>query len=460
MADERSNYYDPPADDLDLEEMDESLDEVVEERSAVGGPVPCEFLTGRAGTGKSYQLQRRERCLLTATTGIAAVNLSSVTLNSVLKYFDTDSMRDIYQTGFLTRTLHGIAQEYDRIAIDEGSMMNGDQLDLLYRGAEEANRYADIKEPLGILLVGDFAQLPPIKAKWAFEASCWEQFARNTVRLDKVWRQDTGPFLDALNQAREGLGYDCAETLEAAGITWHTSRDQAFHGTTILPKNDMVNRHNYDVLDRLAGKAFRVTARRWGKQRPEWGQNKRTHEWGIPPESEFKLGAYVMCLANTPDFRVVNGDCGEIVDRDASAKPAWVDVRLIRTERVERIFKIVRGVEVKERPLGGSFLTIPRGEDFGEWIEEPHYRSARRRFVHGQVEYLPLRLAWASTVHKAQGLTLDRVQVDVRDQFFGSAAMTYVALSRCRTLAGLRIVGQRERFAAQIRMEPKVRGWL
>lgn len=443
---------------------DPSLSEIVDEAAAPPA-VPCEFLTGKAGTGKSYQLVARAMaessyCLRTATTGIAAVNLGAVTLNSALKYFDTESMRECYHTGFLTRTLHDIAKEYRWIAIDEGSMMDGAQLDLLYHGVEEANRYSDIDAPLGILLVGDFAQLPPIRAKWAFEANCWDRFAEHTTRLEKVWRQDTGLFLDALNMAREGRGGDCAATLDAAGVTWHTSRDQEFRGTTILPKNDMVNRHNKDVLDRSPGKAFGVASRRWGKQRSEWGESRRTHEWGIPPLAEFKIGAYVMCLANTPDFSIVNGDCGTVVDRDAAERPGWLDVELVRTGRVERVWKIVRAVEVSQRPEDWSGITISRGDDYGGWIAEQHYRAARRRYVLGQIEYLPLRLAWASTVHKAQGLTLDRVQVDVRDQFFGAAAMSYVALSRCRTLEGLRIVAQREIFAGRIRMEPKVRGWL
>jgi ATP-dependent DNA helicase PIF1 len=80
--------------------------------------------------------------------------------------------------------------------------------------------------------------------------------------------------------------------------------------------------------------------------------------------------------------------------------------------------------------------------------------------VEGQVQFWPVRLAYASTVHKSQGLSLDRIQCDIRDQFFGQPAMAYVALSRCRTLAGLRIVGQRERFIRQCNTDARVRRWL
>jgi ATP-dependent exoDNAse (exonuclease V) alpha subunit len=84
----------------------------------------------------------------------------------------------------------------------------------------------------------------------------------------------------------------------------------------------------------------------------------------------------------------------------------------------------------------------------------------KRRYVEGQVEMWPVRLAYASTIHKSQGLSLDRAQVDIRDHFFASPAMAYVALSRCRTLAGLRIVGQRERFVKNCNVDVRVRPWL
>jgi ATP-dependent exoDNAse (exonuclease V) alpha subunit len=84
----------------------------------------------------------------------------------------------------------------------------------------------------------------------------------------------------------------------------------------------------------------------------------------------------------------------------------------------------------------------------------------KRRFVEGQVEMWPVRLAYASTVHKSQGLSLDKLQVDVRDHFFSQPAMIYVALSRCRTLEGLRVVGQRERFIKQCTIDERVRPYL
>ena len=171
---------------------------VVEEEAVVpSGAVPCEFLCGRAGSGKTFEVLRRCRDddgygILTATTGIASVNLGAVTLNSLLGYFDSASMRDAFLSGRLSRALHELALEYRWLIVDEVSMMAADQLDILHRAVEEANRYRDVRRPLGILLVGDFAQLPPIRARWAFDADCWPLFAANTTRLTKVWRQDDG----------------------------------------------------------------------------------------------------------------------------------------------------------------------------------------------------------------------------------------------------------------------------
>lgn len=441
----------------DLAPLDVPSEDIAADRPSTA-PV-CEFWTGRAGTGKSYQLAKMaadtpHSVLVTATTGIAAVNLGAVTLNSILGYFDTDSMRDSFLSGRLTRMLHVIAREYPALAVDEGSMMAGEQLDLLYRTTEEVNQYRDVPRSLRLILVGDFAQLPPIRARWAFDADCWRHFAANVTRLTRVWRQMDGPFLDALNFAREGRGADSAAVLSAAGCRWHTSVAIEFDGTTILPINKAVNRYNDVALDRVPGPRFCVTSRRWGRQRAEWGENKRTHEWGIPLRAEFKVGAYVMCLANQQDFTVVNGDCGHITEYDETR--GAITVKLLRTGAEVSLGRIIRNVESADKPEGFSGART----DGIEWTPYDHFRRDARRYVRGQIEFYPLRLAYASTVHKAQGLTLDKVQIDIRDNFFGQPAMLYTAVSRCRTLEGIRLVGQRERYAMQCKCDVRVIPWL
>jgi ATP-dependent DNA helicase PIF1 len=434
----------------------EALQEYREDRE-----VPCQRLIGCAGTGKTFTLMARTRedptyGLLTATTGIASVNLGTVTINSVCRYYDTASLRDIYLTGRLTRTLHDVALRYRRLIIEEYSMAEGAQLDLWYRGVQEANRNLDVVHPLGILLVGDLAQLPPVSGDWVFHADCWPRFAEHTERLEHVYRQDGGPFLDALNLLRAGQGGPASEVLLAAGATWHTQLDSEFDGTTILPVNENVRRYNEMALDRVPGPRLRVLSRRWGQQRPEWGENQRTHEWGIAPVQEFKIGALVMLLANTPDFTMVNGDTGHIVSFDNDV----FTVHLLRTDADVELRRIVRHVDQSDRPDDWQGESIHRIEDEGGYIPQRHYRGRAKKYVLGQVEWHPMRLAAASTVHKTQSLTLDRIQVDVRHWTMNKPSMVYVAFSRVRTLEGLRIVGSKDRFIKQCTVAPEVQPWL
>lgn len=443
------------------QEQEQGLEEVQQVSEEL--PVSCARLIGCAGTGKSYTLLQRTQAdpsygVITATTGIAAVNVGGITINSTLRYSDLASLRDAYLTGRLARTLHPLAKEYRWLIIEEYSMAEAAALDIWYRGVQEANRYADVEEPMGILLVGDLAQLPPISRSWCFGAQHWKEFADNTHRLTTVYRQDTGPFLDALNLARLGQGGPAAEILTQAGVRWNDARQFDFPGTTILPKNEMVNKHNQMMLDTVKGRVIQVQARRWGMQRSEWGQNQRTKEWGIPQQLTLKVGALVMVLANAPDFSFVNGDCGLVEGYDPDHQ--CFQVRLRRTGKVMEIPVIVRSYDYSEKPDGWEGITISAREDSGEYIQRHHFRGRVRRYVTGQIEYFPLRLCYASTTHKSQSLTLDSVQIDFRDFFFSHAAMLYTALSRCRTLAGLRLVGSAEKFVKQCNMATEVLPWI
>ena len=127
------------------------------------------------------------------------------------------------------------------------------------------------QQPMGLTLVGDFAQLPSIKARWAFEATCWPEFAAHTTRLTKMWRQDQAEFLDALQAARMGDGARAASILSSCGVQWHTSLDISFDGTTIIPKNDACDRFNWIALERVAG-------RDGGRGIPQMGQAARRME--------------------------------------------------------------------------------------------------------------------------------------------------------------------------------------
>ena len=157
-----------------------------------------------------------------------------------------------------------------------------------------------------------------------------------------------------------------------------------------------------------------------------------------------------MILSNQlPDFDYVNGDCGHLEGYESGE----MQVRLVRNGNVVAVPRLVRSASSKDKPSGFS------GAREEGYVARPH-RDAKGRYVEGQVEYFPLRLAYGSTVHKSQGLSLDRCQVDFRNSFFRQPAMLYVALSRVRTLEGLCLVGDRERFISSCNADPKVAPWL
>lgn len=452
------------------------------------GNVPCEFITGAAGTGKTY-LQKKaieddpSYGILCATTGIAAINLGATTLNSVLKFFDTNSLRDRFNRGTLAAVLHRLAKKYKAIVIDEISMMDAIQLDLIFQALREVNNYQDMQEKnrqMKLILTGDFCQLPPVKAKFVFEAECWEHFERNTTKLTKIWRQEDSGFLEALGYARAGQGKQCVQKLIDLGVTFVPQTIHNFNGTTILPVNTTVDNFNFSALLNVPGTSYTLRRRAWGEQSGEWKN--------IPEELKLKDGCYVMVLNNdteTGTFSYANGDCGVVQSKDVDGT-VWV--KLSRTEKLVGIKPIIRykpishedgkklgldpfhegkGVEGQE----GWSPRIPHlfcnndcgwdvlGRRNGMW-GFPSYSCSAGVFNVGAVEFYPLRLAYATSVHKSQGLTLDRCQIDCRHAFFGEPGMAYVALSRCRTPKGLTIAGTPDTLAERIKVDPKVVRWL
>lgn len=417
-------------------------------------PVRCGFTTGAAGCGKTYHWRERIRNdpsegVLCATTGIAGVNLGTVTINSLLRYFDTESLINAYVSGRLVSRLARIAIKHRNLIVDEGSMMPAEQLDTFYQAVQEANRRKMVTkvnpDGLGIVFVGDFCQLPPIKARWAFEAECWPRFEEGLMRLEKNWRQADEEFLAAINYLRAGEGIDGAQMLKQTVAEFSSALDLHFPGTTIMAKNDEVDRFNWQALQRVKGEKFAVNSRRWHMAKPPG-------EWkNIPDRLELKIGAYVMILANdTREFTYANGDCGLIVGRDSSS----IQVRLARNDEVVEIGTIERKVH---SPDSDDFDDdIPKEPTWGE----PWFDEIAEKYCVGSVRYVPLRLAWASTVHKSQGLTLDRVQLDLRNHFFSQPAMAYVSVSRCRTPEGLRIVGGAELLAKRCKIDPRVQRWV
>ena len=305
-------------------------------------------------------------------------------------------------------------------------------------------------------------QLPPIKAKWAFEAECWPMFEAETERLTKCWRQTDARFLEAVNHIRSGRGMVGATLLHQMGVEFVKHADTSFTGTTIIAKNEAVDSFNWLCHSKIPGVPTLVTSTRWmtlGRHSPS--------EWNlIPTELRLKNNAYVMILSNdTPDFTYVNGDCGHIVDY--SPESQTFKIRLIRNLEEVSIGKITRHVTQKEPP--DELLTSHPGvseDDLRELDREPgapYWNPNLGRsglWVVGALTYFPMKLAYASTVHKTQGLTLDKVQIDLNQNFMSAPGMCYVGISRCKTPAGLRIVGSPALLGSRVKTDPQVMRWL
>lgn len=503
-------------------------------------------ISGTAGVGKTLVAKQIMAevpgTVLAATTGIASVNLGEgTTINSLLKYFDTADLQQKYTDGVLLRMINKLrVSGVSRILIDEKSMLSGQQLTLIARAVRESNeggvyaleqvggddddreredgrgdapsnakkKYADLPH-LGITLVGDFGQLPPvpdedrvtgkkIPIQFAFESPEWPIFAGASTTLQTIYRQDAKDFVAALHavrlaQVQQALQFFTPQRFSA-------SQDDRFEGTTIFAKNDAVDRYNMLRLDQLHGAVLVAKSIRTGTQRGDWKL--------IPETLVLKEGALVMLLANRRTYDDVedskgslvyaNGDLATLVGKNTTG--AWV-ARLQRNGRSEVVYPIVRQNTIPLEPgrrkaikeeikrdlevLGHDVTAIDVERDESD---ETSYIGAlaaaddregmaqdefKRRLaacitedgkgkseIIGTITYMPLRAAYGCTVHKTQGLTLDRVQVNIRDWMFKQPGMLFVALSRARSIDGLRIIGDQMGFVERCKLEPRVKNWL
>ena len=407
---------------------------------------------------------------LAATTGIAALNLGGTTINALLGYFDTKSLMDKYTTGSLTARLGRLWRAgVRRIVLDEVSMLDGDQLTYLVKGIEEVNergyvigKWRDEEDgpppQMGLTLVGDFAQLRPVEGIYAWESGEWGRFAGETITLTEIRRQQDRAFVEVLRQARVGNGKAVVEFFgdQLCGVT-----DDHFDGPTLLATNAAVDRYNWIRMQKVVGRELFFESTREGRQRSEWGDPKKPpNTWGVPLRLHLKVGTLVMILANQrvegpppQPFLFVNGDLGTVVDTETTPSGDHTCyVQLHRNGRVVEVTYIRREVlepidSARRREL------IDQGKT--------HLMSENRKYeIVGWVEYMPLRVAYASTVHKSQGLSLDKVQVNVKEHFFKTPGMLYVALSRARTAAGLRLVGSAAAIIERCAVDPRLKPWL
>lgn len=396
---------------------------------------PRTFITGGAGSGKTHYIKHLLKDYLrTATTGVAALNLTegggeeALTINSVLGYSTSESLRLlINQTETrqkIWEKLRQIKAFYRGLVIDEISMMSAVDLDIIAGLCLEAR--------LPLVVVGDFAQLPPVVPgagrlvgeHYAFRAKCWPDFRNNTVILNRQERQKGDPaFAQALNLIRGGEETTAISLLEQGNAAFADGIDPDFPGMTLVYSNETRDRYNREQYEKLPGPETRFYRTPLVHPGYRW-EDLDISDAAIPPQVSLKIGTKVMFTTNSwirsadgnPKLEYANGDTGIVT----CLGPVSAEVKRDRDGQLIPVKPFTRTIWDLLRPS-------PNRE--GKIVYPPK----------GEVTFMPLHPAWACTVHKAQGLTLDRVQIDVSDLCRSqTAALAYVAASRCRTAAGIR----------------------
>jgi ATP-dependent exoDNAse (exonuclease V) alpha subunit len=372
------------------------------------------FITGRAGTGKSTLLRyfkdhTKKSVVVCAPTGIAALNVEGQTIHSLFTL--PPKLLDNYD---IKRAYNGIYKRIDTIIIDEISMVRADLFDAIDMFMRLNGR--EPKEPFGgvqVILFGDLYQLPPVvendmggvmnkiyDSPYFFDSKIMKHFDFDIITLTKVYRQKDISFIEFLDKVR--LGNIDTETLEF--INKKVDEKKIEDSIIVTPTNKVANFINHEKLNKLPSELFTYKAKIKG---------------------DFKLG-----LTNLPvdldldlkkDARVI------FVKNDSQGQ--WVNGTLGKVEELGNDF-------VKVKLDDGTIVSVGAVD----WDKIKYeYDSDLKRImpkVTGKLTQIPLRLAWALTIHKCQGQTLDRVHIDITSGVW-EFGHVYVALSRCRTLEGI-----------------------
>lgn len=374
------------------------------------------FLTGEAGSGKTHIINQYTAYLreheidfaVTASTGIAATHIHGMTLHSwsgigIQSTLDDDGLKHIAENKYVAKRI----KKAQVLIIDEVSMLDGRVLTLVER---VCRRVRKLRLPFGglqVVLVGDFFQLPPVSSKdknqaveFAFDAEVWQALSPTVCYLSEQHRQEDSTFLAILSAIRrnefdEGHFESMSERMITAG-------ELPDNMTRLYSHNANVDILNAAELKRLPGTVHTYVMAQRG---PEALTSALVRGCLSPERLEIKVGATVMFTKNNQSAGFVNGTLGIVMGFTADKKYP--------------IVKMTDGMKIETEPME---WTIAEGDE-----------------VFAKITQIPLRLAWAMTIHKSQGVSLDAAVMDLSQTFeYGQG---YVALSRVRTLSGVHLLG-------------------
>lgn len=409
-------------------------------RDLIIGKIPVVFVTGGAGTGKTTFIQWissefKGGVLLAAPTGMTALNIEGKTLHSLFQLpIGIVRKGDIKENPRRLDVLNA-----KLLIIDEISMVSANVLDGVNAYLKK-NRGSS--EPFGgvpVVMVGDLFQLPPVSPKVA-EREFLKKYYRSHMFFDSIvlsserqspmfygvelqttFRQVEQDYVDALANIREGV--NLAEAVSFINSKCKITKSPQVGSVWLAPRNSEVDNYNRRELEALPTELKRFRATMSGTF-----ENQGKH-YPTLPTLELKVGAQVMFVQNDPKKRWVNGTIGEVIAIE-----------------YEHIFVQIEGTDKQEN------VGIAIWEDY-QYVWNRKTQALDKKVV-GTFEQYPLALAWAMTIHKSQGKTIEKLHVDFGQGIF-ETGQTYVALSRCKTIGGLSL--SRPLHVSDIQVDEKVR---